>query len=150
LLAYQDDDNFVKLYYGSSFGRRGFGGPETGAAPAEQPGAVQLLIESRGEQKTAATLSMEGIVNADNTLILKLVKKGSLYTAYCSSDGLDFKTVGTAEIVLKDIQAGLLVCDGVAPARMGGPARNTPPATQPESPFEVAFDYIRITNSGLK
>ena len=148
MLAYQNDDNFVKLFYGSSFGRRGFGGP--GTSPAEQPGSVQLLIESRGEQKTAATLSMEGIIKADNTLVLKLVKKGSLYTAYCSSDGLDFKIVGTAEIVLKDIQAGLLVCDGVAPARMGGPGRNIPQATQPESPFEVAFDYIRIANSGLK
>jgi hypothetical protein len=79
-----------------------------------------------------------------------LEKKGELYTAYCSSDGVDFKTIGTAEIVLKDIQAGLLVCDGVAPARMGGPGRNIPQATQPESPFKVAFDYIRITNSGLK
>jgi len=148
LLAFQDDDNFVKLFYGSTFGRRGFGGP--GTSPAEQPGSVQLLIESRGEQKTAATLSMEGIIKADNTLLLKLEKKGDLYTAYCSSDGVDFKTIGTAEIVLKDIQAGLLVCDGVAPARMGGPGRNIPQATQPESPFEVAFDYIRITNSGLK
>jgi len=33
--------------------------------------------------------------------ILKLEKKGDLYTAYCSSDGLDFKKVGTAEIFRK-------------------------------------------------
>jgi len=42
--------------------------------------------------------------------------------------------------VLKDIQAGLLVCDGVAQARMGGFNR---PATTPvpaEKPFDV-FPY---------
>jgi len=153
LLAYQDDDNFVKLVYGASMGRRG--GPGAGGPSAEQPGTAQLVVESKGDQKASVNLSMEGIIKADNTLILKLVKKGSLYTAYCSADGIEFKTIGTAEVLLKDIQAGVIVCDGVAPARMGGqgggqgrPGMTQP--TQPATPFVVGFDYFHITNSGLK
>jgi beta-glucosidase len=149
ILAYQNDDNFVKLFYGASFGRRGFGGPGAlTAMPTEQPGAVQLLIEEKGNQKVAATLSMDSIIGADNTLVLRLVKKGSTYTAYCSPDGKKFKTVGVTETVLKDIQAGLLVCDGVSFGRMGGfgrPGMTTPPS-QPSTPFVVSFDYFRVLN----
>ena len=151
ILAYQDDDNFAKLVYSASFGRRGFGGPTgSGVRAIEQPGAVQLQIEGKGDQKSLATLSMEGIIKDNNTLILKLEKKGDLYTAFCSSDGTTFTTIGSANIVLKDIKAGLMVCNGVTPARMGGFPRAMPQNNQPETPFEVSFDYFRITNSGLK
>ena len=155
LLAYQDDDNFVKLVYGAGFGRRGMGGQgaaPTSTIPVEQPGAVQLVIESKGDQKAAANISMEGIIGANNSLILRLVKKGSLYTATVSADGKTFKPVGSVEVGLKDIQAGLLVCDGVASARMGGFGRPAAP-TQPAptvSPFVVAFDYVRIVNASSK
>lgn len=145
LLAYQDDDHFVKLVYTAGGGRRGQGRP---SGPGEQAGSVVLQVESKGEQKASVSLSMEGIVTSDNTLILKLEKKGDLYSASCSADGKEFKPVGTVNIVLKDVQAGLLVCDGVVPARMGGFNR---PATTPapvEKPFDVAFDYFHITNSG--
>ena len=146
VLAYQNDDNFVKLVYAAGFGRRGMGMPTAGS---EQPGNVELQVESRGEQKASVSLSMEGIITADNILILRLVKKGDLYTASCSTNGQEFKPVGTATIVLKDIQAGLLVCDGVTPARMGGFGRPQTAPAQPEKPLEVAFDYFHITNSGL-
>jgi hypothetical protein len=145
ILAYQDDDHFVKLVYGASFGRRG---PATPGA--EQPGAVQLVVEENGYQKASISLSMEGIIKGDNTLVIKMVKKGNRYTAYCSSDGKKFETVGTAEILLKDIKAGMIVCDGVMPAMMANFARSMPQSNQTVNPFEVAFDYFRITNSGLK
>ena len=147
IVALQDDDNFVRLVYRSSFSRRGFGRP---AGPGEQPGSVELMIESNGTQKYSVTLAMDEIIKANNTLVLKLVKKGSIYTAYCSSDGKKFETIGTADVLLKDIKAGLMVCDGAMPSRMGGFMRNTPQSIQPETPFEVAFDYFKITNSGLK
>ncbi len=143
LLAYQDDDNFVRLVYRASFGRRG---PST---QGEQPGSVELLLESDGEQKSSVMISMEGIIKNNNTLIFRLVKKGNTYTAYCSSDGKKFETVGSADMILKDIQAGIIVCDGTVPARMGGFGR-MPQSNQPETPFEVSFDYFKITNSGLK
>lgn len=143
VLAYQDDDNFVKLVYTAGGGRRGFGRPA-----GEQPGSVELSVESKGEQKASVSISMEGIITSDNALMLKLVKKGDLYTASCSVDGKEFKPVGTVNVVLKDIQAGLLVCDGVTPARMGGFGRPQAAPAQPEKPFDVAFDYFRILNSG--
>ncbi len=153
LVAYQDDDNFVKFVYGPSMGRRGGGATAVGATPVEQPGTVQLILESKGEQKAVANLSMEGIITSDNSFILKIEKKGSSYLASVSSDGATFKTVGTAEIVLKDIQAGIMACEGVASARMGGfggrPNAAAAPA-QPTTPFVVSFDYFRISNSGLK
>jgi beta-glucosidase-like glycosyl hydrolase len=146
ILAYQDDDNFVKLAYRPSFGRRSFRRIGSG----EQPGSVELLAESAGEQMSSVQLSMEDIITGENTLILKLVKKGSKYTAFASSDGKDFEKVGEAEVLLKDIQAGLLANDGVLPARFAGFRNFMQQGSQPETPFEVAFDYFRIENAGLK
>ncbi len=149
ILAYQDDDNFVKLVYRAS-GRRGFGGPGGPGASGVQPGSVELLIEKDGYQSSAAILSMAEIIKENNTLIFRLEKKGSLYTAFCSSDGKNFTKIGTADIMLKDVKAGIIVCDGVAPARMGNFPGMEQQTNQPQTPFEVAFDYFRITNSGLK
>lgn len=150
IVAVQDDDNFVKLVYRAG-GGRGFGRP---SGPGEQPGSVELMVESKGNQKNSVTLNMADIIKDNNTLILKLEKKGDQYIASCSADGKKFEQVGSTNVVLKDIQAGIIVCDGVAPVRMGGPGggfgRNTPQASQPTTPFEVAFDYFHITNKGLK
>ena len=149
VVAYQDDDNFVKLVYTAGGGRRGAGRP-TGVN-VEQPGSVELMVESKGDRKKTISLSMEGIVKADNQLVFKLIKNKSSYTGFCSSDGINFTEIGTVDVVLKDIQAGLIVCEGVMQARMGGFARaGAPQTTEPEKPFEVAFDYFHISNIGLK
>jgi len=199
IVVYQDDDNFVKFVYraaggGGRGGQGGQGGqarPAMGAAGAgavEQPGSVELVFENKGIQKSSVQLSMQGIVTPANTVVLKLVKKGSTYTAFCSADGKTFKEVGKTEAVLKDIRAGVIACEGAAARmmggmpRMGGAGAGAPvviapfagnartgeapamgagaPAigagrapqqpAQPTTPFEVAFDYFHITNSGLK
>ena len=148
IVAYQNDDNFVKLVYSAGAGRRG---PVRPGSAGEQSGSVDLLVESKGNQKFTVSLSLNGIIKENNTLILKLVKKGSNYTASCSSDGVEFKPVGSTDIILKDISAGVIVCNGVSAFRMGGNfQRSTPQTTQPESSFDVAFDYFKIMNSGLK
>jgi len=155
ILAYQDDDNFVKLVYRASARRGGFGGPGgAGGAGATvaQPGAVELVVEKDGYQSSVATLSMADFIQDNNTLIFKLEKNGSLYTASCSSDGKVFKSIGTADILLTDIKAGMITCDGVPPVRRGGnqgAGMQQQPA-QPETPFEVAYDYFHIVNTGLK
>ena len=146
ILAYQDDDNFVKLVYRASFGRRGFNRNNSG----EQPGAVELMIESGGYQKFSVTLSMDSIIKNDNTLVLRLEKKGDLYTASCSSDGKNFETIGNSDAMLKDTKVGLIACKGVIPARLAQFSRFMQQNNQPATPFEVAFDYFRITNSGIK
>ena len=147
-MAYQDDENFVKLVYRTSNARRGFGGPTT---PVAQPGAVELLIESNGYQKSVAQLSLADITKDEKTLVLKLEKKGNIYTASCSADGKKFKTVGVADIILLDVKAGMIVCDGnPQTGRRGNFPGMQEQTNQPEAPFEVAFDYFHIVNKGLK
>jgi beta-glucosidase len=153
ILAYQDDDNYVKLVYRAGGGRRGMGGFGGGfGTPGVQPGSVELVIEVNGYQKSAAMLSMQDIIKDDNTLVLKLEKKGNIYTASCSADGKNFKAVGTADAMLMDIKAGMIVCDGVPPVgrrgNQGFPQQ--PQTTQTVTPFEVAFDYFHIVSNGLK
>ena len=147
IIAYQDDDNFVKLVYRPAFGRRSFGNR---GRDGEQPGAVELMVENHGEQNYSEQFNLDGIIKGDNILVLKLVKKGSTYTAYCSADGQTFQKVGETDVVLKDVQAGLLAIDGTLPARFAGFRRFMPQGNPPATPFEVAFDYFRIENLGLK
>lgn len=124
------------------------GGPA--ATPGVQPGLLDLIVESNGYPKSAATLSLADIIKDDNTLILKLEKKGSLYTASCSSDGKSFKEVGTANILLKDIKAGMIVCNGVPPTGRGNNQGTQQQPVQSDTPFEVSYDYFQIVNKGLK
>ncbi len=143
MVAYQDDDNYIKLAYTVSMGRRG-------PAGADAPGAVELAVEENGNRKVIATVSLANVKVNDNTLVFKLVKKGDSYTAYYSVDGKKFETVGSVKAVLKDIKAGVMVCDGAMPAMMRRYAANMPAAAQDSTPFEVSFDYFRIASSGLK
>ena len=94
-------------------------------------------------------LIFPGIIKDNNTtLTLRLVKKCDQYTAYYSTDGKKFQSVGSTNILLKDIQAGIIVCDGVAPVMTGGNASQQ--VNQQQTPFKVSFDYFKITSSGLK
>ncbi|MBN2088015.1 glycoside hydrolase family 3 C-terminal domain-containing protein [candidate division KSB1 bacterium] len=145
LIAYQDDDNYIKLVYGA--GGRGFrrrGG--------DQSGSVFLITEENGNQKNIATLSMADIIKDDNTLYLKLEKEGDRYIASCSSDGKKFESLGSSNILLKNIKAGIMACEGVPDPRMLRFMRMRGGDQQPASqiPFEVSVDYFHIKNSGAK
>ncbi len=143
MLAYQDDDNYVRLAYSVRMGRRG--------PAADSSGAVELSIEENGNRKVIATSALEGVEIKNNTLALKLIKKGDNYTAYYSADGKKFEEVGSVKTVLNDIKTGVSVCDGAMPAMMR--RYNQMPGAQQQqeqTPFEVSFDYFRITPSGLK
>ena len=145
IVAYQDDDNFVKLVYRPDIMRRRF---SASGGTGVQPGSVELVAEKEGYQRSAAILSMAEIIKDDNTLTLRLEKKGSLYTASCSSDGKNFKTIGTADIILNNVKAGMIVCKG---SDEGIPSYlRTQMPEPPQGDFEVSYDYFRITNSGLK
>jgi beta-xylosidase len=146
LVAYQDDENFVKLIYRANNARRGFGGPAT---PAVQPGAVELVIEADGYQKSVALISLADFKDEKN-LVLKLERKGNIYTAYCSANGKSFKTVGVADIPLQNVKSGMIVCDGNPQAGRNNFPGMQETANQPEAPFEVAFDYFHIASKGLK
>jgi beta-glucosidase len=145
LVAYQDDDNFVKLVYGA--GGMGFGRPG-----GSQDGSVLLVAEDNGNPKNVAALNMAGIIHDDNTLYLKLEKKGEQYTASCSADGKDFQPVGNVKLILKDIKAGVMACEGTPDKRMLWFLNREGAQKQqvPQTPFEMSVDYFHIKNSGTK
>ena len=146
ILVYENDDNFVKLMFRSVIKRTRFG-RSTGTQV--QPGTIDLIIEENGITKSMASFDLRNEITGTNALILKLEKKGSIYTALYSLDGQKFETLGTADILLKDIRAGLIVCDGVITQNMKSTFWFNPDTTKPETPFDVAFDYFHIINSGL-
>jgi beta-glucosidase len=143
ILAYENDDNFVKLVYRSSTARGGFGQQ---SASTVQNGSVELVMETNGYQKSVATLNIQDI--KDNNLFLRLDKKGETYTASCSTDGKNFKHVGSTEVLLSDVMAGMITCDGIAPTRLG--TRPQPQAPVQIAPIYVAYDYFHIVSRGIK
>ncbi len=147
ILAYQDDDNFVKLMFRAviktSRGGR-FGNVRV------QPGTIDLIMEENGIAKSLASFNLKDEITGDNSLILKLEKKGSIYTAYYSMDGEKFEKLGAADMLLKDIKAGLIACDGVVTQYMKSTFWFDSDTTKPDTPFDVSFDYFHIKNSGLK
>ncbi|MCB0800359.1 MAG: glycoside hydrolase family 3 C-terminal domain-containing protein, partial [Bacteroidales bacterium] len=142
ILAYQDDDNFVKLMFRAVV--------KTTRARGVQPGTIDLVMEENGIAKSLATFNLKNEIIGDNTLNLKLEKKGSIYTAYYSTDGVKYELLGTANRLLKDIRAGLIVCDGTVAQYMKSTFWFDSDTTKPDTPFDVSFDYFRIKNSGLK
>ncbi len=136
IVAYQDDDNFVKFAYSAQMFRRGGQG---GAS-------VQIVCEEGGNSKATVTVTPEGI--KDNVIWLRLQKKGDTYTAWYSADGKKYVEAGQVETGLKDIQAGLIACDGVMPS-FGGFRRGAQAPVQPK-PMKASFEMFRISSTGLK
>ncbi|MBN1781660.1 glycoside hydrolase family 3 C-terminal domain-containing protein [bacterium] len=147
ILAYQDDDNFVKLMFRAVTKRRRFG---RSADAASQPGTIELMIEENGFSNSAATVDMRDVKTVDKPIILKLEKKGSIYTASYAFEGEAFRRLGTADILLKDIRTGLIACDGALTRNQRNSFWFDPDTTKPDTPFDVSFDYFRITSTGLE
>lgn len=142
ILAYQDDHNFVKLMFRAVI--------KTTRQTGVQPGTIDLLMEENGIAKSMASFNLTKEVTANNPLLLKLEKKGSIYTAYYSLDGTTFTKLGVADALLKDIKAGLIVCDGVITQNMTSTFWFDSSTNKPNTPFKVSFDYFRIMNNGMK
>ncbi len=53
-------------------------------------------------------------------------------------------------MLLKDIRAGLIVCDGIVTQYMKSTFWFNSDTTKPDTPFDVSFDYFRIKNNGLE
>ncbi len=146
ILVYENDDNFVKLMFRAVIKTTQMGRP---GAPV-QAGTVDLVMEENGIVKSMGSFNLTEPVLDDNPLVLRLEKKGSLYTAYYSLDGDEFVLLGTADMLLKDIRAGLMASDGIVTQYMKSTFWFDSDTTKPDTPFDVSFDYFRITNSGLK
>ncbi len=142
ILAYQDDDNFVMFMFRAVI--------KTTRVREPQPGTVDLVIEENGITKSLASFNLKNGITGENYLYMKLDKKGSIYTAYYSLDGEKFEQLGTADLPLKDIKTGLVVCDGIINGYMKSTFWFDSDTTKADSPFDVSFDYFHIKNNGLK
>jgi beta-glucosidase-like glycosyl hydrolase len=142
IVAYENDGNFVKLMFRAVV--------KTTQQRGVQPGTIDLMMEENGIAKSVASFNLKNEITGNNFLILKLEKKGSLYTASWSTDGTKFEKLGTADMLLKDIKAGLIVCDGIITQYMKSTYWFNSDTTKPATPFDVAFDYFHIENSGIK
>ena len=143
LVAYQDDSHFVKFVYTAAGFRRG---QQQTAAPAA--GSLQLYVEENGASKSTVSVNLAEAGVNDNTVYLKLEKDGSVYTALYSVNGKNWIQAGQADVALKDIQAGMIACQGVQNMRgmRPGAAPAAAPAQQQAAPFKACFDWFRIKN----
>ena len=143
LVAYQDDSHFVKFVYTGAAMRRG---QQQGAAPAA--GSLQLYVEENGASKSTLSVNLAETGIKDNTVYLKLEKDGSTYTAFYSVNGKNWIMAGQAEVMLKDIEAGVMACNGVQNMRMGMRPGGAAPAAAPQqtAPLKAWFDWFRIKN----
>ena len=148
ILVYENDNYFVKLVLRAV--TKTSRGNSDRTAPETQPGTIDLIIEENGIAKSIASFNLRNEITGDKTLILKLEKIGSNYTAFYSLDGTNFEKLGTASILLRDIKAGLIVCDGTIIQGMKSTFWFNSDTTKPNTAFDVSFDYFRIINSGLK
>jgi hypothetical protein len=142
ILVYQDDDNFVKLVLRAV--------TKTTRQTGAQPGTIDLIVEENGIAKSMASFNLRKEITGTSALMLRLDKKGSTYTAFYSLDGEKFEKLGSGDILLKDIKAGLIVCDGIIISGMKSVYYFNGDTTKPNTPFDVSFDYFKITNKGLK
>ncbi len=144
VIAWQDDDNYVKLVYRAN--------PRFSRGGAGAGGVLDMIIEREGYNFSIVSARNPDVITDNNlSLILKLERKGMTITGSYSRDGKTFDRVGTIDLQLKDTRAGLIVCNGSdsgRPARPGMPAAQAP--EQQAGDFEVSCDYFRITSSGLK
>jgi len=141
LVAYQCDENFVKFVYSATFNFRR--APDAGPAA----GQLQLMVEENGAQKSLVSLPMGGIIGEDNTLYLRLERRGDTYTAWYSVDGRKYEKMGTVQATLKDVRAGIMVCEGAQPAMMRGFGGPRGGMQMPQAaPLKVAFDHFKIEN----
>jgi beta-glucosidase len=140
LIAWQDDDNFVKLVYRAN--------PRS--VRSGSGGVLDMIVEKNGYFFSLPVRSNDVITDNNYSLILKLERKGDTFSGSYSRDGKTFIKIGSMDVTLKNTQAGLIVCNGAEMARSQARAPGMQPAEQDQSDFNVMFDYFRVTNNGLK
>lgn len=142
LLAYEDDHNFVKLMFRAV--------TKTSRQTEIQPGTIDLLVEENDIARSIATIDLKEMITDDTNLYLRLVKEGSLYTAYYSLNGNDFSVLGSTDMQLRNIKTGIMACDGIITQSMTSTFWFDSDTTKPDTPFDVLFDYFKIENFGEK
>jgi alpha-glucuronidase len=123
IVAYADDDNYVKLAW------------EMGNAGAPLNRLRVVLV--REQNGVADTLQITGadaqrIVGPDGAIWLRLKKTGTTYRAYYSTDGSVYRFMGSTTLSAEPAGAGLIAFN------RGGSSTD----------LDVAFDHFRIESHG--
>ena len=118
IIAYQDDDNYLKLDWEYSSGAARLS--ETTEDSLSGTPVTQLLT-------TIPTGSLLG-----NTVWLRMVKVGPRYATYYSADGTHYTPIYNVGASLTNVKVGLFAFNG----------------TGTSTDLTVAFDYFRVLNWG--
>jgi alpha-glucuronidase len=123
IIAYADDDNYVKLAWEM--------------ANAGAPINKLRVVVIREQGGAATTLEVTGsdaqrIVGADGAIWLRLKKTGGTYRAYYSTDGSVYRFMGSTTLNVEPGRAGLVAFN------RGGTSTD----------LNVAFDHFRVESHG--
>jgi regulation of enolase protein 1 (concanavalin A-like superfamily) len=119
IIAYQDDGDFLKFDWEFSGGTARLA--ETSTDSLSGTPVSQVL----------AAVPTTGLLGG--TVWLRMVKHGHRYTTYYSADGIHFIPLYSVGASLSDVRVGLFTSAGAS--TLGD--------------LSVAFDYLRVTGSGL-
>lgn len=118
IIAYQDDDNWLKLDW-------------------EYSGGAARLVETSEDSlsgapvaETLATWATAGVLG--DTVWLRMVKHGPRYTTYYSADGRHFTALYSAGASLANVKVGLFAYDG----------------SETAGDLKVSFGYFRVGRRG--
>ena len=117
IIAYQDDDNYLKLDWEFS----------SGAARLSE--TTEDSLSGSPVTQVLTTIPTTGLLTGD-TLWLRMVKDGPRYTTYYSTDGMTFVPIHEVGASLANAQAGLFAFNGAGTT----------------ADLQVAFDYFHISN----
>ena len=126
IIAYQDDDNYLK-----------FDLEATSPTNIQLSTSLEDSLQSNPAVSTSPiqvnqtlnTTPMNGVLPSDNTIWLRMTKKGHTYTTSYSLDGSTWVPVWSTGATLKNIKAGLFAFNGAA-------------AT---TNLQVAFDFFHVS-----
>jgi beta-glucosidase len=149
ILAYDDDDNYLKL--GWEFGTPLPAIPPAPTDPPTPPAAalpaqpqIALTLEDNRSGSTypgfaqgsgpraqvLATVPTSALFGSNKTVWLRLVKTGARYRSYYSVDGLDFEPLYETGASLRNVKVGVFAFNG---------------ATTAASDLKVGVDYFHIS-----
>jgi beta-glucosidase len=118
IIAYQDDDDYLKLDWEFS---------GTGAQLSE---ITEDSLSGAPVRQVLATIPTAGLTIGDGTLWLRMVKDGPRYTTYYSTDGSTFVPIYNVGASIANVKVGLFAFNGAGTS----------------TDLQAAFDYFHVSN----
>jgi beta-glucosidase len=119
IIAYQDDDNYLKL------------GWEYSSGVAQLAETTEDSLSGTPVTQILTTIPTAGLLS--NTVWLRMAKIGPRYTTYDSTDGVHFVPIYNVGASLSNVKVGLFAFSGA----------------DTTNDLNVVFDYFRVQNSGV-